>query len=185
MIACRVTGVCSTSEASPVSTGIVVVETEVRIRDCIYLLRSCSLTSTRYFGSSDTTHLPGRTSPSLRSTISLSPLPRVKTSNIHTSNRDHHLPPNSSSAHFSSGNFAMASRQITLQIHHNTPRAALFMIWLEEAVKQTSGEVALLRADGKPFLNDVAASQWRQRDRADSGVGLALTSNGGTVAVRR
>ncbi|TKA78722.1 hypothetical protein B0A55_04532 [Friedmanniomyces simplex] len=70
-------------------------------------------------------------------------------------------------------NEAMAARlqgQITLQVHNNTPRAALFMIWLEEAVKQTSGEVALLRPDQTLLSNDVADWQWQQHSRADSGV---------------
>jgi len=184
MIAFRMTGMCLTSESSSVSTGIVIAVTEIRSIATAYIyyapasFRSTSLLPSPHTFQTAHHSLSDRPSSSHHYQEIEAPIPtRASTDNtFHRTHRLHYFPAETN---------AMASRQITLQIHHNTPRAALFMIWLEEAVKQTSGEVALLRADGKPFMNDVAAPQRRQRDRADSGVGLALTTSVSTGAVRR
>ncbi len=184
MIAFRMTGMCLTSESSSVSIGIVVAVTEIRRLVIAYIycapasFKSTSLLPSPHIFQTAHHSLSDRPSSShhYQETEASIPTQASTNSTYHRTHRLHYFPAETN---------AMASRQITLQIHHNTPRAALFMIWLEEAVKQTSGEVALLRADGKPFMNDVAASQRRQRDRADSGVGLALATSGGAVAVRR
>jgi len=65
----------------------------------------------------------------------------------------------------------MATKQITLEIHSNTPRAALFMLWLEEAVQRTSGEVAMLPSEGLRLPSDMATWQWRH-GRNDSGIAM-------------